>query len=74
MQGRASVARDDPCGQSQAKHEGVLGRRHIEQSVEFETKTVIRRGGAIFVGVGDELIPNIQRILLMLPAFFFAEL
>ena len=67
------LSRENSSRNAQTQHEGILGRRHVEQTVKFEAKDVIRRGRAIFVGMSDQLVPDIERILLMLPAFFLAE-
>ena len=67
------VRAEDAAGNAQAQHEGVLRGSDVEETVELEAEEIVGRGSLVFVGVRDELVPDVERVLLVLPALFFAE-
>jgi hypothetical protein len=59
--------------EAQAHHEAVLRRRDVEEAVKFESKCVRLVGNFVRGGVGNELLPDIESVLLMFPALRLAE-
>jgi hypothetical protein len=42
--------------------------------MKLETKNVLGLGCAIFIGMSEELVPDVERVLLILPQFFPTEI
>ena len=59
---------------AQAHHETVLRRGDVEEAVELEAERVGLVGELAGRGVGDEFLPDIEAVLLVLPAFGLGEI
>src|SRR5262249_4759430 len=59
---------------AQAHHETVLGRRDVEQTEVLEAIHVLRIGELVLDRVLEQAIPGVERVLLVLPALFLAEI
>ena len=58
---------------AQPQHERILGWRDVEQTLKFEAEGSLRVGGAVLRGMGDDLLPEVERIVFILPLFFAAK-
>ena len=68
------VRSENAAGNPHPQHERILRRRDIKQAVKLETKEIVRGRSAILIGMCEQLVPNIERILLMLPQLLAAEI
>ena len=70
----AQLVRGDLAGRdAQAHHETVLGRGDVEEAVELEAEGVGLIGELVGRGVGNEFLPNIEAVFLVLPALGLRE-
>jgi hypothetical protein len=69
LRGRQITARNP-----RSQHEAVLSRRDVEQAEILESVSVLGIGKLVFVRVLEQSIPSIEWILVVLPAFLFAEI
>ena len=65
---------EDAAGNAQPQHEGVLRGGNIEKSVKLEPEQVVRRRRFVLRGMGEQLVPDVESILLMLPYLFAAKI
>src|SRR6266851_88306 len=63
---------EDAAGYAEAEHEGVLRGGDVEEAVELEAEEVVRGGSLVFAGVRDEFVPDVEGVLVVLPALFTA--
>lgn len=61
------------AGGAEAEHEGILRGADIEEAMEFEAEAPLVVGGAVFGSMGEEFIPDLERVALVLPELFAAE-
>ncbi len=62
------------AGYAEAEHEGVLRGGDVEEAVELEAEEVVRGGSLVFAGVCEEFVPDVEGVLVVLPALFAAEI
>ena len=58
---------------AQAHHEAVLRRGDVEEAVKLEAEGVGLVGKLVGGGVGDELLPDVEAVFLVLPALGLGE-
>ena len=63
----------DAAGDAQAKHKGVLRGGDVEEAEVLDAETVVFGRGLVLVGVLEELVPEGERVLLVLPLLFSGE-
>jgi hypothetical protein len=68
------VRGQDAVRQAQPAHEGVLGRRDIEQTEELVAEDVEPLRETAFGRFGKKLVPHVERMILALRLFFRDEL
>ena len=68
------MGEDDAARQAQPQHERVLVRRDVEQAVEFVAEDVETLGEPPGLGIGRDLVPDIERVLLALGDFLGDQL
>ena len=63
-----------PAGDAQSRHERLLHRREVKESVPFETESLLLVRGLVRHGVVEELLIRIQRVQFALHAFLEDEI
>jgi hypothetical protein len=46
----------------------------MEQAVKLEAKEIVLRRSLVFIGVGKQLFPYVERVLLVFPPLFAAQI
>ena len=67
------VCSENAAGNAQPQHERVLRGRNIKKPVKLESEHVFGCGRTVFVGMCKQFVPDIERILLVLPQLFAAQ-
>src|SRR5882757_5500734 len=64
---------EDASGDAEAEHEGVLCGGDVEETVILDAEAIVFSGRLVFVRILEELLPDVEWVLLALPALFLAE-
>ena len=64
----AHLARSENAARrAQPQHERVLRGRDIKETVKLEAEDIAAFGKAVLIGMSEKLVPDIERVLLVLP-------